>query len=237
MFAETGHIGAARLHGLLDDGEGEDDGAQDDKTQVTIDYHHILSIILKSFKDLQESGMKWTFRHRGKIYKDITLKFVVAFVKCDTDEADKLCGHYQSRGGVSSLCRYCTVPTADCDKVLINAKPKTVPMIKKLVQQNNLVALKELSQKPINNVFYELQFGFHNNQGIHGACPMEMLHALLLGIYKCVREAFFAQIGPTSMKATEIDGLAKLYGSLFARQSDRDLPKTNFPNGIKAASK
>ena len=184
MFAETGHIGAARLHGLLDDGEGEDYGAQDDKTQVTIDYHHILSIILKSFKDLQESGMKWTFRHRGKIYKDITLKFVVAFVKCDTDEADKLYGHYQSRGGVSSLCRYCTVPTTDCGKVLISAKPKTVPMIKKLVQQNNLVALKELSQKPINNVFYELQFGFHNNQGIHGACPMEMLHALLLGIYK-----------------------------------------------------
>ena len=37
----------------------------------------------------------------------------------------------------------------------------------------------------------------------------------------------------TSMLAEEINALANAYGHLFAHQSDRDMPKTKFSNGIQ----
>ena len=232
MLVDTGHIGAYSLREQLDEGEGEEDGSQDDIHDAQ-DYHTILATILESYRDLQEKGMKWDFCYKGKVYKDITLKFFIPFVKCDTDEADKLCGSYRSRSrGVSQLCRYCTCPTDESDKCSMYFPYKTEPKIKKLVQKNSLQKLKDLSQQPIDNAFYELCFGFHNDRGIHGACPMDMLHHILLGVFKYCRDMFFSQLGKTSAPAEEINSLAKLYGSLFAHQSDRDMPKTNFGNGI-----
>jgi len=61
---------------------------------------------------------------------------------------------------------------------------------------------------------------------------MEILHHILLGTYKCVRDNFFIQIGATSQTAKEVNALAKILGKFFAHQSDRDLPKTNFAKGI-----
>ena len=80
---------------------------------------------------------------------------------------------------------------------------------------------------------YKLRFGAHNNQGIHSATPVEMLHAILLGIFKYTRDCFFEQIGPESKFADDINAVSKLYGLLFTRQSVRNLPKTAFPNGIR----
>jgi hypothetical protein len=60
-----------------------------------------------------------------------------------------------------------------------------------------------------------------------------MLHALLLGIFKYMRDTFFIQTGKKSTTSTEIDALAKEFGSLLSRQSDRDKPKTKFSNGIR----
>jgi hypothetical protein len=105
-------------------------------------------------------------------------------------------------------------------------------MINKLVQRNDLVRLKELSQHDIHNAFHDLRFGLQNDRGIHGSCPMEMLHALLLGIFKCTRDALFIQVGKTSASAEELNSLSKLCGAFFQHQSDRDVPKTNFTNGI-----
>ena len=70
-------------------------------------------------------------------------------------------------------------------------------------------------------------------QGVHGACPMELLHWLLLGIFFYMCNCFFAQIGPTSVSAQEINALLKLYSQLFTWQFDHDLPKTNFAKGIQ----
>jgi hypothetical protein len=75
--------------------------------------------------------------------------------------------------------------------------------------------------------------GMHNKRGIHGACPSEMLHALLLGDFKYVRDMLFEQLGKDSIPAKEINALAKLFGQLFQRQSDRDVPKTKFSRGVK----
>ena len=56
---------------------------------------------------------------------------------------------------------------------------------------------------------YKVRFGYHNLQGIHGACPMDMLHATLIGMFKCTRDCFFQQIGPDSKLADAVRLIAK----------------------------
>ena len=61
---------------------------------------------------------------------------------------------------------------------------------------------------------------------------MEMLHALCLGIFKYIRDAFFKQMGPTSQLKHIIEALCERYGFYLCRQSSRDMPQTKFQNGV-----
>ena len=70
-----------------------------------------------------------------------------------------------------------------------------------VLEQNDEEGLRNLSQQNIQNAFYKIRFGYQNKQGIHGACPMEMLHALLLGVFKYVRDCLFEQAGIESNTA------------------------------------
>jgi hypothetical protein len=112
-------------------------------------------------------------------------------------------------------------------------------MIKDLIQNNDQDGLKKaISQHPLHNAWYPLNFGAHSNEGVHGACPLEMLHALvlLLGIFKYVRDMFFEQIlGGSSQLSTRVKSLTSLYGELLSCQhSDRgDMPRLKFSNGIQ----
>ena len=232
MFYDSGHLGASRIGAMLGEEEGEVD--DDDYVHNAQDFHRILEEIMASYKRMEQQGMIWDFRWHEKVYKDTELIFFIVCIKCDTKEADALCGKYQSRGqNVSQLCRFCTCPTAQSDDPKANYSAKTEPMICKLVRNNKLQELQTMSQHPINNAMHGLRFGLHNEMGIHRACPMEMLHAILLGVFTYIRQCFFEQIGPSSGTAEEINALAKCFGILYQRQSDRDLPKTNFSNGIQ----
>jgi hypothetical protein len=229
LVKESGHMEAENLH--LERGEGEQDTTKDVcKAQ---DFHTMLECLLSSFVDVQNNGFIWDLRYRGKTYHGIEFVPFVVFVKCDTDEADLLCGSYKSRtSNVAQLCRYCTCPTMESDCVYAAYPQKTVPMILELVEAQNFDGLRRLSQQMIKNAFYKLRFHPYNKQGIHGACPSEMLHALLLGVFKYTRECFFEQIGPTSKLAGDINGLAQQYGDFYKRQSERDTPKCSFKEGI-----
>lgn len=247
ILHESGHY-AAHLHNINEsEGEEDEDDASDKtgkkqydpeadyslKTEKAQDLHAILSVMMAPVEEFFEHGMIWDYKYRGKVYKEVKLKPFAGFVQCDGDEADKLTGHYRSRGRhVKCVCRYCVCPTADADNEHARYKMKTQEDIEKMIAKNQTEQLKRISQQNIENAFYNLQFGAHSKQGIHGACPMELLHHILLGIYKYCRDAFFMQIGKESQAAKEINALAKILGKFFARQSDRDLPKTNFAKGI-----
>lgn len=232
QMADSGHTdGTLAYHELLEN-EGELD--PDTPIHSAQDLHTMLETILASYVKMQKEGFKWDLFYNGKIYRDIEFVFFVPFIKCDTDEADKLCGSYTCRNkNVSQLCRYCKCPTKDSDDPFITIKPKLQHEIQALVEKNNLEKLKKLSQHCINNSLYSVRFGLHNRAGVHGACPIEMLHGLLLGIFVYVRNTFFTQIGETSKLAKQIEGLAIQYGHLLSRQSDRDKPKTKFYAGIR----
>jgi hypothetical protein len=238
MFVESGHVSALeRYHNASDDddfGEEEKDlEGERDAVDKAADYHEILSVLLQSVKDLILDGMVVDINFKGKIYRNCELVFFVPFVKCDGDEGDKLSLSYRSRGAhVQQLCRYCQCPTAQTDDPHANFPYKTEPMMKKLFEEKNVERLRKMSQICARNAFHGLRFGLHNNRGIHGACPWELLHAILLGIFKYVRDCFFEQVGQTSGTAQELNSLAQEVGNLLTRQSDRNKPRTKFAKGI-----
>lgn len=228
---ESGHVDSLMAHQDMGHGEGNLAGG---KAVGAQDLHAILAVILAPFVELQNTGFIWDLHFKKKVYKAIEFVPFTIFFKVDTDEAEKLTGKYTSRtGNVKCLCRYCCCPTSQSDEPRAKYPRKTVKMIADLVKAGDKEGLKNLSQQYIDNALYRLKFGAHSEEGIHGACPMEMLHALLLGIFKYVRDCFFEQIGPTSQLADEINALAVEYGGLLCRQSDRDMPKTTFGNGIQ----
>ena len=231
ILLESGHVDGTNLRGRTTEGEGTLHGQ---KVHVSQDMHTMLAEILDGFLKIQETGFVWDLYYRGKLYKGIEFVLFVPFIRCDTEEADRLCGKYTARtGNVSQLCRYCECPTDVSDDPFANYPRKTVPGISALIASGDTAQLKNLSQQNLNNSMYLLRFGQHNDEGVHGACPMEMLHALSLGLFKYTRDCFFEQIGSTSKTADEINALSVEYGHLFCRQSERDMPKTKFSNGIR----
>jgi hypothetical protein len=102
-----------------------------------------------------------------------------------------------------------------------------------LIRKQKIEQLQEISQHQIKNTWYKCHFNLANDRGIHGACPSEMPHAMQLGIFKYSHDIFFDFIGNDAAIAQEINGLAKIYSKLIARQSERSLPATHFSKGIK----
>lgn len=208
------------------------------KVNKAQDFHCQLETILKSYIPLEANGMLWDLHYRGKLYRNVELVFWTAMVRADTDEAEKHCGKYRSRSGnVKHLCRYCHCPNKETDDPLADYPAKTVSEIKEMVRNGNKRGLQKISQQYIDNVWYKLRFDPTYDTGIHGACPSEMLHAILLGIFLYVKDGFFSQIGYSSQLAKDIDALTQQYGEFFHHNSERDLPNCKFSHGLMQKKK
>ena len=236
LLAKSGHADASMAHPDLQENEGCEDSKSVDKAQ---DFHAMLDVLLQDVVELEKAGgFIWDLFYKNKEYNGIHFVTYTHMIKADTDEADKHCGHYKSRTkGVKQLCRYCCCPTEKTDDPNADFPLKTIKMIGPLRQNNDAKALKELSQQNIDICWYKLCFGAHSDAGIHGSCPLDVLHAVLLGTFKYTKDCFFAKMGKTSAVAKEINSLAVEYGELFQRQSNRDMPKTRFPEGINKKGK
>jgi hypothetical protein len=204
------------------------------------DFMCMLQTILSSYKEkIQDpGGFPWDLRYQGKTYCLFFVPFIL-FVKADGKEGDKMCGAYQSKTEhVQCLCRFCTCPTCDTDKVYpwdsqFVPVMKTQHLIQPLVTAGDLEVLKSISQQCVWNPWYEILFGLHNNSGIHGAINIEPLHWTYLGTYKYDRANFFDQTGPDSILSNNLDAVAQAYGFPLKRQSNRDVPRTQFSNVVK----
>jgi hypothetical protein len=195
------------------------------------DLHSMIERMVKPIVELQESGgFAWNWHVAGKFHKVQFIPFVM-FIKGDTVEHDKHCGSFTSRTEkIKNLCRYCTCPTKETDDPY---RPHDERKSPSMMEGKSKEALKLISQQPIANCWYPLRFGLHNILHVHGACPLEVLHWMQLGKYKYIRIAFFDRCGPESKLSKIINEVAKSMGILFRRQSDRDLPRTDFSKGIR----
>ncbi len=219
----------------------DSDGSESDICNVEVpdselqDLHSMLQVILGGLKRIcrLKDGFEWDLYYKKQLHRVQFIPFI-AFFKGDTVEHDKLTGRFGSRtNGVKSLCRYCTCPMDETDLPYADHDRKSPDMLTPLIRKKDLEALKNLSQHRIFNVFYDLPFGLHNNLGIHGACAMEVLHWLQLGLEKYGKGSFFEQTGEGTKTARSVNSIAAQMGYLFKRQSDRDLPRTKFTKGLQ----
>jgi hypothetical protein len=154
QFMESGHVDSANLTSQLLGTEGNLNLSSGVPAQ---DFHTILSKILEKFIAIQEEGFEWDLMYHGKEYKGVEFIPYLHFIKCNTEEADRLAGKYTSRGiNVSQICRYCCCPTTKSDDPHADHEKKTVPMICQLVADGDLDGLRALSQHPIDNVWHGL---------------------------------------------------------------------------------
>ena len=236
MFVKSKHDASALWS--MDKVQTEHDDAQEELVKVTskskaMDWNAIIAAFLESHQVAERDGMVVDLQYGRKLYKNITLKFFTLLIKADAEEADKLCGKFLSRtANVKHLCRYCMCPNHDTDNCVASYACKTEPQIANLTRRNKEEELRAISQHCFQPAFHGIRFGLHNKRGVHGATPIEELHQVLLGMFKHVLEAFFEQVGPTSIAAQEINALCTMIGKLIAHQSDRNLPKTTFGQGI-----
>ena len=229
---QSGHI--ASLGGAIAEGEGTDPQGipVGDSSGSIRDLHAMLDVLLEGYQDIQKRGFKWDLRYRGKTYKDLEFIPFVIFIKCDTKEANLLCGQYQ--GAKSDyLCRYCFCPSAIADDPSAKDPFRTVKWVRSFSDNNDFQGARRFSQHNFPNAFHRIRFSPENDRGIHGACPSEMLHAVLLGNFAYLRDTLYEQVGESSQLAETIDKLSLLYGSQFSRQSERSMPKCKFTNGIR----
>lgn len=230
IMLDSGHCDGIMAHQDVLNTEGQ--RLNGGKINQLEDYHAMIATCLASYKVIQD-GIILDFYYRGKLYKDVEFLFYIANIKVDNEEASRFCGQYSPKTEtISQICRQCLVPTALASKSLANYPPKLEADIRELVTNNNKDALQKISQHNFRNAFWGCHFGLHDEAGIHGACMLDILHTLYLGIFMRVRDAFFEQVGPTSGTAEDLDALAGEYGELLRRQSERDLPKSTFSKGI-----
>jgi Plavaka transposase len=227
--------------------EDEEDGnpSEDDTTglsqgaQNMNDYHAQVYFILKhsGFTELQQRGFHWNIHYQRKVFP-VTFRMYVPFIVGDTEGHDQLCGHYKCRtGNVAQLCRACVCPTKLCGWSKAKFSYRTSEKVNQLIRRQDMEQLKAMSQHYLRSGFRDIEFGSsHNKRGIFGACPGETLHLVLLGWFKYAIEAFVAQAGANSQSIRMYDALCADVGDRLGRQSDRNMPRTHFPNGFCSSS-
>jgi hypothetical protein len=204
------------------------------------EYHMQIDCILREsgYLDLQRTGLKWNLSFRGKSFPVVLHPFI-PFIIGDTEGHDGLCGHYKSRtGGVAQLCRACECPTMVCGyskaRDYARRKPK---IINKLVREKKFPELRAMSQQYLNNAFDNVRLGMHNDRGIFGACPGEILHLILIGWFRNVIDSFFIQISKDSVPSKKYDTLLLDINKWLRRQSDRNVPSTSTKKGFSSTAK
>jgi hypothetical protein len=156
------------------------------------DYHSMLNILLRSFKEAQKSPIIWKFQIENLPIVTVSLKIPVMFVIGDTEGHDKLCGRYSSRKQPTRLCRYCTIPFSETDDPFAKFKYQKCKQIEDLVENGREEELKMMSFHCIKNAWSDVHF-CDSKRGIFGATLAELLHCLQQGIFEYGIKALYAQ--------------------------------------------
>jgi hypothetical protein len=145
-----------------------------------------------------------------------------------------LCGRYQSHH-TKCLSRECNCPTDEASNSKFECEFTSMDDIARMRSSpNKKENLQNASYHDLDNAFSQVWFGAGNPHGIHRATPSEVLHMIQKGWHDYSLEGFFGILtdGPIRF----VERLAKRLSEQLLHQSDRDLPRTQFPYGISTIS-
>ena len=205
----------------------------------------------------QQGGLKWHLHYHGKLYK-LCLKFAILFLSGDNEGQHKFCGKYMPKTAqVSRICRTCNIPNEHTGDPHYKWRYYKMSELQKWVDKNDLDSLKDNSFHPVNNAFFSLPLCC-SDRGILGLTPFDSLHTVKHGMIQMAIEQLVAQKkqkkNASSLSAAEknlqkrncvfsdsqkkvVDELSKFYGRTLTHQSDCNLPRTFFPQGICSNTK
>lgn len=175
---------------------------------VSIDYHFMLKEIFKSLVEVQaKEGIQWDLSYRGTVYH-VVFKLPVLFIIGDTEGHDKMVGKYLNRTKmVKRLCRYCDTPNEETDNPFFKYRYVNQAEVENYLRTGNLEALKAMSMHPLpnGNAFHTLLYA-DDKRGVHGATPAEILHMILLGLFKYACSQLFGQANQRKSKKKPATG-------------------------------
>jgi hypothetical protein len=155
-------------------------------------------------------------------------KVLLAFVIGDIEGHDVLCAQYQMHS-TKMLSRECNCSKEDVDNHKVQCEYIRALDLTWLQDSHNKSALKDLCFHNVRNAFNKVCFGA-NEYGIHRATMLEVLHAIQKGWYMYTLSALYKVLSGYPMEF--LDTLARNISRQCNHQSDRDLPRLAFPNGI-----
>jgi hypothetical protein len=149
----------------------------------------------------------------------------------DVEGHDELCTRYGSHQSYR-LSRGCDCPTGSADDHDVQCNYIKASFLTQLRHRNDIATLKSFAFHNVTNAFDSVSFGA-NEYGIHRATPSEVLHSLQKGWYQYALDGFFSKMGGQAI----IDFLESLVLRVSAdcvHQSDRNMPRLKFANGIQS---
>jgi hypothetical protein len=194
--------------------------------------HRCLDVLLSGLVMAQRSGGLTTpvLRADGSSI-ELCFKVPLCFIIGDVEGHDELCARYGSHQS-HRLCRECDCLTASSDNPDINCRYIKSSFLSELRRVNDIETLKSFSFHNVNNAFDNVCFGA-NEFGIHRATPTEVLHSIQKGWYLYALEGFYQGMGGQSIR-NFLERLVTRVSADCAHQSDRNMPRLKFSNGIQS---
>ncbi len=202
-------------------------------------YHDILMVINESLVKIQQlGGLPWSFVYKGSPYH-VILHFPVLVNLGDTEAHDKQCGRKVYRNSTAiGLCRHCDCPYEESSNPYYEGHLLQRAKVEKLMKKKDIEGLADLMLHYIHNAYHNGICLGNNPRGIFGITPSEVLHMIELGLDKYLIEGFFCHLGYNKKNGYSprivavIDAVCRHLGQVLKHQSDRDLPRTYFHNGV-----
>ena len=202
--------------------------------------HAIFRTVLKSFIDAQNSGLLDNITVTlGGVERVVNLRIPCVYIIGDMQGGDKICcssAGYSNK--MSRLCRKCNVRGDQWGDPFVECKRMSMLKILKLVDSNNVEALKAINQYNVHSAWFDVGYGGCRFGIFSAACPVEALHALENGLMPDVIKVLFVEeMSPALLK--RLDGLAKALHRV-ARQryltsgSKPLMPRLRWSDGISS---
>ena len=213
---------------------------RDEKAQ---DYHDMMSHIFSEFKGIYDSGgmkVRIDLSKCNGVNKEYVILPVIQFIIGDCKGNDLLCGRMAGhslmmKGG----CRDCDISPNNLDDIPScnndNSAEFSSPCKfhdKSSIVGKTALELKSMSFLDIHNAFSSISFG-GCDRSIWGATPLEILHAVQLGLCEYVSESLENVIFTAKPFEDVLSKTASEIAINSTRQSERDLPSLSpFRHGL-----